>query len=122
MKLIDTISDKDSGLYALLFLLDSQQYVYYDEDDDADIAELEAHLKTKDIPYTKGQKNRKYLTTNYSSLFQLSELKDLLSDVSQLISGWNATEAEWSEWDKKVHLRVQEFQLKIDGKSSVKFF
>jgi hypothetical protein len=51
----------------------------------------------------------------------LSELKDLLCEVSQLIAGWNATEAEWSKWDEEVKQKVYELQLKIDGKQAVNF-
>ena len=63
-KLTNTVVDKEGELFALLFLLDSQQYVYYDEDNDKDIFLLENHLKGKNIPFEKGQRNRKYLTTN----------------------------------------------------------
>ena len=45
----------------------------------------------------------------------LSELKDLLCEVSQLIAGWNATEAQWSKWDEEVKQKVYELQVKIDG-------
>jgi len=61
--------------------------------------------------------NKEQPKTNLS----LSELKDLLSNVNQLIEGWNATEAEWTEWDKQVHSKVYEMQLKLDGKSEAIF-
>lgn len=51
----------------------------------------------------------------------LSELKNLLCNVSQLIQGWNATEAEWTEWDKEVQTKVHELQVKIDGLSAANF-
>lgn len=51
----------------------------------------------------------------------LSELKDLLCSVSQLIQGWNATESEWTEWDKEVQSKVHELQSKIEGKSAANF-
>lgn len=51
----------------------------------------------------------------------LSELKDLLCEVSQLIAGWNATEAEWSKWDEEVKQKVYQLQLKIDDKKAVNF-
>lgn len=51
----------------------------------------------------------------------LSELKDTLCEVSQLIAGWNATEAQWSKWDEEVKQKVYELQVKIDGKKSVNF-
>ena len=51
----------------------------------------------------------------------LSELKDTLCWVSQLIAGWNATEAEWSKWDEEVKQKVYELQLKIDDKKAVNF-
>ena len=63
-KLTNTVENKEGELFALLFLLDSQQYVYYDYDNDSDILDLEKHLKENNIPFEKGQKNRKYLTTN----------------------------------------------------------
>lgn len=63
-KLTNTVQDKEGELFALLFLLDSQQYVYYDEEGDKDIFLLENHLKENNIPFNKGQRNRKYLTTN----------------------------------------------------------
>lgn len=48
---------------------------------------------------------------------ELSELKneisDLLSLVAQLIQGWNATEQEWSEWDREVYNKVVEMQFKV---------
>lgn len=58
---------------------------------------------------------------NVSGELQLSELKNLLCNVSQLIQGWNATEAEWTEWDKEVQSKVHELQNKIDGLSVVNF-
>lgn len=51
----------------------------------------------------------------------ISELKDLLCDVSQLIVGWNATESEWSKWDEDVKEKVFQLQKKIDGCDSLKF-
>jgi len=60
----NTCEDDESELFALLFLLDVQQYVYYDNDDDNDILMLENHLKSKNIEFEKGQRNRKYLTIN----------------------------------------------------------
>lgn len=56
-----------------------------------------------------------------SDSLPLSELKNLLCNVSQLIQGWNATEAEWTEWDKEVQSEVHELQNKIDGLSVVHF-
>lgn len=51
----------------------------------------------------------------------LSELKQTLYEVNTLIAGWNATEAEWSEWDKEVQQKVNELQLKLDKKEAVNF-
>lgn len=51
----------------------------------------------------------------------LSELKQTLYEVNTLISGWNATEAEWSEWDKEVQQKVNDLQAKLDGKEAVNF-
>ena len=59
--------------------------------------------------------------TNVIGELQLSELKNLLCNVSQLIQGWNATEAEWTEWDKEVQSKVHELQNKIDGLSVVNY-
>ena len=56
-----------------------------------------------------------------SGKLPLSELKDLLVEINQLIAGWNATEAQWSEWDKQVQAKIYQLQLKIDEKSEVKF-
>ena len=56
-----------------------------------------------------------------SDSLSLAELKNLLCNVSQLIQGWNATEAEWTEWDKEVQSKVHELQNKIDGLSVVNF-
>ena len=61
-KLTSTVEDKEGELFALLFLLDNQGYVYYDNNSDNDIVLLEEHLKSKNIPFDKGQRNRKYLT------------------------------------------------------------
>lgn len=49
------------------------------------------------------------------------ELLDALTDVSQLINGWNATEKEWTEWDKSVLQKVHALQNKINGKKIVIF-
>lgn len=65
------------------------------------------------------EKNRRILSPFVS--LSLSELKNLLCNVSQLIQGWNATEAEWTEWDKEVQSKVHELQNKIDGLSVVNF-
>lgn len=51
----------------------------------------------------------------------LSELKDLLVEIQQLIAGWNATEKEWSKWDEEVKQKIYQLQLKIDGKKAVNF-
>lgn len=51
----------------------------------------------------------------------LSELKDLLCEIHQLISGWNATEKEWSEWDKEVEQKIYNLQLKLEGKEIIIF-
>lgn len=59
---MDTLEDKEMELFALLFLLDNQGYVYYDDDNDEDIIPLEKHLTDCNIKFTKGQRNRKYLT------------------------------------------------------------
>lgn len=59
---MDTLEDKEMELFALLFLLDNQGYVYYDDDNDEDIISLEKHLTDCNIKFTKGQRNRKYLT------------------------------------------------------------
>lgn len=61
-RLMDTLEDKERELFALLFLLDNQGYVYYDDDNDEDIASLEKHLTDQNIKFEKGQRNRKYLT------------------------------------------------------------
>lgn len=62
-KLTDTTTDKESGLFALLFLLDYQGYVYFDDDYDDDILSLEKHLLEKKVNFIKGESNRKYLST-----------------------------------------------------------
>lgn len=41
------------------------------------------------------------------------DIQDLLCRISQLIQGWNATEAEWSEWDKKVYQEITDMQLNL---------
>lgn len=51
----------------------------------------------------------------------LSELKQTLYEVNTLIAGWNATEAEWSEWDKEVQNKVNKLQAKLDGKEAANF-
>jgi hypothetical protein len=56
-----------------------------------------------------------------SGKLPLSELKNLLVEINQLIARWNATEAQWSEWDKEVQAKIYQLQLKIDEKSEVKF-
>ncbi len=56
-----------------------------------------------------------------SGKLPLSELKNLLVEINQLIAGWNATEAQWSEWDKEVQAKIYQLQLNIDNKSEVKF-
>ncbi len=61
-RLMDTLEDKERELFALLFLLDNQGYVYYDDDNDEDIASLEKYLSDQNIKFEKGQRNRKYLT------------------------------------------------------------
>ena len=43
----------------------------------------------------------------------LEKLYQLLFEVDQLIGGWNATEIEWSEWDKKVHKKVIDTMILI---------
>ncbi len=62
-KLTNTIDDKDGELFAMLFLLDYQGYVYFDDDNDDDIFLLKNHLNANNIRYTIGQLNRKYITT-----------------------------------------------------------
>ena len=49
----------------------------------------------------------------------LNELKDLLFEMQQLIAGWNATEAEWTEWDQNVKNKILRFQYAIENKKSV---
>jgi flagellar biosynthesis/type III secretory pathway M-ring protein FliF/YscJ len=62
-KLTDTAPQKEGELFAMLWLLDYQQYLYYDKEDDKDIAIVEQHLKENNIPYKKGRHNRLHLTT-----------------------------------------------------------
>jgi hypothetical protein len=54
----------ESVLYVLLWLLQTYGYVYFDNDSDEDIIELENHLISTNVPFKKGDSNRKYITTN----------------------------------------------------------
>lgn len=55
------------------------------------------------------------------SVLPILELKDLLSETSQLIAGWNATESEWSKWDAEVKEKLNQLQSKINDKKSIFF-
>ena len=57
------VKDKESILFALAFLLDYGGHVYYDEDTDPDIIELEQFLTENNIRYEKTQRNRKAICT-----------------------------------------------------------
>lgn len=63
-KLTDTAPQKEGELFAQLWLLDYQKYLYYDDPNDKDIDIVEQHLKDNNIPYKKGRHNRLHLTTN----------------------------------------------------------
>lgn len=58
------VEDKESELFALIWLLDSQGYIYYDNDpkDLIWIDEVRSFLKMKNFPYTEGVRNRNYLS------------------------------------------------------------
>lgn len=55
------IDDKESVLFIIAAMLEMWGYVYYDSDDDVDIAETEEFLNSHNIPYKKGQRNRMFL-------------------------------------------------------------
>lgn len=61
------------------------------------------------------------LVTELPQNLSLSELKNLLHEVSLLIAGWNATEVEWSLWDKQVNSKVSQLRLKLEDKKEVIF-
>lgn len=67
----------------------------------------------KGISYTTDSVIKALKIASNSDL-DIDELKQLLSNVSQLIKGWNATESEWSAWDREVADNVYKMQLKID--------
>jgi hypothetical protein len=54
------------------------------------------------------------LNRSVPTAIDIKELKDLFSSVHQLIAGWNATEAQWSEWDKEVYDKLMDFWKRID--------
>ena len=61
LSLTSLVEDKEGVLFILLWLLETYGYVYYDTEDDADIIEVEDFLKSKNISYAKGQRNRMFL-------------------------------------------------------------
>ncbi len=80
-----------------------------------DYAEQKTHTVDELFNIFKSKKPSPFLC------LPISELSSLLCDVSQLISGWNATESEWSKWDEEVRDKVSQLQQKIEGRRVVKF-
>jgi len=54
------------------------------------------------------------LNRSVPTAIDIKELKDLFSSVHQLIAGWNATEAQWSEWDKEVYDKLMDFWKRLE--------
>ena len=45
----------------------------------------------------------------------VNKWKGVCCDLAQLIQGWNATESEWSEWDKQAYEKLVEMQKELNS-------